>query len=93
MDGYVKKLNSGKGNDKMLTESTVLGRTWEEWEKACPVVADIRALRETGWRNEDKKSCREAIEDCELTMADVLDAGRRLRPEGSSNRLFGRSHG
>ncbi len=62
----------------MLTESTVLGRTWEEWEKACPVVADIRALRETGWRNEDKKSCREAIADCELTMADVLDAGRRL---------------
>lgn len=62
----------------MVTESIVLGKTWREWEKAFPIVADIRALRETGWQNGDKKNCKEAIAGCELTMADVLDASRRL---------------
>lgn len=62
----------------MVTENTVLGKTWEEWENAFPVVADIRALRETGWWNTDKKSCTEAVAGCELTMEDVLDASRRL---------------
>ena len=40
----------------MVTESIVLGKTWREWEKAFPIVADIRALRETGWQNGDKKN-------------------------------------
>lgn len=62
----------------MVTENTVLGRTWEAWEKEFPIVADIRGLRETGWWNSDKRSCAEAIADCELTMEDVLDASRRL---------------
>lgn len=62
----------------MVTENTVLGRTWGEWEKEFPIVADIRGLRETGWWNSDKRSCAEAIADCELTMEDVLDASRRL---------------
>lgn len=62
----------------MVTENTVLGKTWEEWEKEFPIVADIRGLRETGWWNSDKRSCAEAIAECELTMDDVLDASRRL---------------
>ena len=62
----------------MVTENTVLGKTWGEWEEAFPIVAEIRALRETGWQNREKRSSKEAIANCELTMADVLDANRRL---------------
>ena len=62
----------------MVTENTVLGKTWGEWEEAFPIVAEIRALRETGWQNREKRSSKEAIANCELTMADVLDANKRL---------------
>lgn len=62
----------------MATENIVLGKTWKEWEEAVPVVADIRALQETGWRNPDKLDCESAAADCQLTMEDVLDASRRL---------------
>ena len=62
----------------MVTEKTVLGKTWEEWEAAVPVVKDIRALRETGWRNPDKCCFKDAAAGCELTMEDILDASSRL---------------
>ncbi len=62
----------------MVTENTVLGKTWGEWEAAFPVVKDIRALRETGWMNPDKLCLEDAAAGCELTMEDILDASRRL---------------
>lgn len=61
-----------------MEENTVLGKTWKQWEEEFPVVADIRALRETGWRNTDKQGCPEAAAGCSLAMEDVLDASARL---------------
>lgn len=62
----------------METEKTVLGKTWEEWEAAFPVVKDIRALRETGWINPGKQCIEQAKAECGLTMEDILDAESRL---------------
>lgn len=62
----------------VVTENTVNGKTWEQWEQEFPIIRRIRALQETGWINPDKIRCEEALETCELTMEDVRDASNRL---------------
>lgn len=62
----------------VVTENTVNGKTWEQWEQEFPIIRKIRALQETGWINPDKIRCEKAIKNCELTMADVRDASDRL---------------
>jgi len=60
------------------TETTVNGKTWEQWEEEFPIIREIRSLKETGWINPDKICFEKAAAECELTMEDVLDASARL---------------
>lgn len=62
----------------VVTENTVNGKTWEQWEQEFPIIRKIRALQETGWINPDKLRYEKAMKTCELTMEDVRDASDRL---------------
>lgn len=54
------------------------GKTLTEWENEYPLLSDMRALREVFWINPGKEPAADAVASCELGMADILDAEKRL---------------
>ncbi|HIT64460.1 MAG TPA: D-serine ammonia-lyase [Candidatus Ventrimonas merdavium] len=61
-----------------MQNKEILGKSLESWKQEFPILKDLAALKETAWRNPDKRPIQEAAAGCPLTMADVEDASRRL---------------
>lgn len=62
----------------MNSDQIIQGKTLAQWQAEFPIMEDVRALRETAWLNDGKRPFEEAVGNCPLTMADVLDASARL---------------
>ena len=62
----------------MSAEKTIRGKTVAQWEEEFPIMADIRALKETAWINPGRIPFDEAARECVLSIGDVRDAEARL---------------
>ena len=62
----------------MSAEKTIRGKTVAQWEEEFPIMADIRALKETAWINPGRIPFDEAARECVLSIGDVRDAEVRL---------------
>jgi len=55
------------------------GKTFAEWQAACPVIKDLMAMRPAWWANPALKRAADALPEVGLTMEDVADAAARLK--------------
>ena len=62
----------------MNLEKQILGKTIAQWQEEYPIMKRIAALEETTWINPERMPTEEALAQCPLTMADVVDASDRL---------------
>ena len=62
----------------MNLEKQILGKTIAQWQEEYPIMKRIAALKETAWINPERMPTEEALAQCPLTMADVVDASDRL---------------
>lgn len=61
-----------------MDQTSVLGRSLDDWCATHPLIRDLVALEDVTWFNPAVASVAEAIGDVGLTAADVADASARL---------------
>lgn len=59
-------------------EKIIAGKSITDWKKD-PVINSIISLQETTWINPNKEPAEEAIQNCPLSMKDIIDANERLK--------------
>ena len=64
--------------NELISEKQILGKTIAQWQTEYPIMASIGAGEELSWINPNRLPFDEAIRDCTLSMADVIDASDRL---------------